>query len=129
MKLSSVLKKRRNQQHSDLLSKIQKFELFNKINPNSTTSSQLDHVRHELQLLLISHHNKLHKWKAQLYCHGNKAGKLLANQVKERSIKQKIPFIHHPVTGARLFNPKEIANAFQDYYNSLHNLKDDETTP
>lgn len=46
------------------------------------------------------------------YCNSNKAGKLLANQVKEKTAKQKISFICHPTTDAKLLNPKEIANVF-----------------
>lgn len=78
-------------------------------------------------LLKSQHNHTARKWRAHFYSQGNKAGKLLANQVKEN--KQKIPFIYHPNTGIKRFNPKEIANAFRDYYNTLYNLKDDSSTP
>lgn len=52
----------------------------------------------------------------------NKVVKLLANQVKEKTFKQKIPFIYHPTTGAKLTQKKK---AFRDYYNNLYNLKED----
>lgn len=73
--------------------------------------------------------NTTQKWKAHFYSQGNKAGKLLANQVKGKTVKQKILFIFHPTTGTKLFNLKEIAYAFRDYYNNLYNLKDDISTP
>lgn len=128
MKMSSVAKKQRNKKLNDLLLQIKNLESINKKAPDPKTSSQLDQLRHDLRILLISQHKHIvKKWKANYYSQGNKAGKLLANQVKEKTIKQKIPFIFHPNTGIRLSNPKDIANAFRDYYNNLYNLKDDTT--
>lgn len=79
MKISSVTKKQRNQQLSELLLQTDKLNLVKEKSPDPTISSQLDKTRHELRFLLISQHNHIaQKWKAHFYSQGNKVGKLLA---------------------------------------------------
>lgn len=71
-----------------------------------------------------------HIWslKAHSYGNGNKVGKLLANQLKDKIIEQKMTYIQNPKTGRRVLNPKDI-DAFSDYYDSLYNLRNYFDTP
>lgn len=41
----------------------------------------------------------------------------------------KIPFLIRNSDNSTIFNPKEIANTFAEYYSSLYNLKEDPNTP
>lgn len=66
--------------------------------------------------------------KAQTYRYGNKAGKSLAQQLKEKNIKQKISYLINPKSNKKVNNPQEIADAFSDYYEKLYNLKRDPDT-
>lgn len=59
------------------------------------------------------------------YASGNKAGKLLAHQIKGFQTKTSISFIYHPITNSKKNNPQEIADAFSLYYSTLYNLKDE----
>lgn len=68
-------------------------------------------------------------WKANFYFHSNKAGKLLARQLKAKTFKQKLPYLFRPQTGEKLLNPQDVADAFSVYYNSLYNLQSQENTP
>lgn len=53
---------------------------------------------------------------------------MLATQLKEKMIKQKIPHLLNPKSKQKVNNPKEIADAFSDYYEQLYNLKNDSDT-
>lgn len=66
--------------------------------------------------------------KAQLYRYGNKTGKLLESQLKDKTAKQKIPYIVNPETKLKVTNRKEIADACSDYYEELYNLSNDSNT-
>lgn len=73
--------------------------------------------------LITQHNSQLRKLKANSYLCGNKAGKLLAKQLKEKIVKQKILYIKNPKTGLKVTNPKDIADTFSDYFEALYNLK------
>lgn len=53
----------------------------------------------------------------------NKAGKVLAQRLRGCRYKANIPYIIHPVTKDKQFRPKDIADAFSEYYSSLYNLR------
>lgn len=75
--------------------------------------------------MLIDNHEKyIKQMKLNYYSQGNKAGKLLANQLRQNKINK---LIHHRSSKA-IYNPKEIADSFSDY-ESLYNLKEDQNTP
>lgn len=63
--------------------------------------------------------------RANFYAHGNRAGKLMAALIQKRKSKQKIPYILNPTQDNKMFHPRDIANAFKEYYRKLYNLKDD----
>lgn len=63
------------------------------------------------------------------YANKNKAGKLLANRLKARRTKTKIPSIIHLHTKNTLTNLQDIADAFADYYSSLYNLSESPDIP
>lgn len=77
---------------------------------------------------MAQHDFRLRSLKAQTYRYGNRAGKLLANQLKEKSIKQRISYIVNPKTELKVTNPKGIADAFSEYYEELFNLNNDPNT-
>lgn len=115
LRMSSVAKKSRTQKLNDLLNTIQNLEKLNKQQASTITSSKLFKARQELRLFFISHDRHLRLLKSNHYCNGNKAGRLLACQIKENVYKQKIAHLQHPSPGVKLTNPKEIADVFSAY--------------
>lgn len=67
--------------------------------------------------------------KVNYYSQNNKAGKLLASQLWQRQIKNKIHKLAHHIFGKVVINPQETADTFAQYYESLYNLKDESNTP
>lgn len=67
--------------------------------------------------------------KVNYYFQNNKAEKLLASQLRQRQIKNKIHKLAHHTSGKVVINPQEIADTFAQYYESLYNLKDENNTP
>lgn len=61
------------------------------------------------------------------YADGKRTGTFMARELRGHPHKPKILFIHHPVTQVKLYNPKDIAEAFSLYYGLLYNLKEDNT--
>lgn len=51
--------------------------------------------------------------------------KLLAHQIQGPHTKTPIPFLIHPTTKTKVFDPQAIADVFSSYYSTLYNLKDD----
>lgn len=62
------------------------------------------------------------------YVNGNRAGKLLAQNLRGHTYRTKIPYIIHPATKQKEFHPQNIADSFSYYYGTLYNLKDDLST-
>lgn len=86
---------------------IQKLEATNKSSTSQSLCVQLSQARCDLwSLLLFQHHWHVRKSKASSYWYGNKAGKLLANQLREKNSKQKIPYLINPTTGKIVFTQK-----------------------
>lgn len=113
IKKCSQAKRQRTQRLTELLDNINKLEQLNKIRPTPATSDKIFQARNDLRSFLIAKHAKhLLKIRTNFYAASNKAGKLLATQIKQRRAKNKIPYIHHPTTGDKLYHPKDIANAF-----------------
>lgn len=63
------------------------------------------------------------------YATSNKAGKLLAQRLKGRRTKTKIPHMTHPHAKQMLTNPQDIADVFSAYYSDLYNIGRDPSTP
>ncbi|CAH2284808.1 endonuclease reverse transcriptase [Pelobates cultripes] len=61
------------------------------------------------------------------YIQGNKASKLLANQLKQKQANQKIAYILDN-KGQKHATPREISETFAKYYHTLYNLKGDSNT-
>lgn len=130
IKKSALLKRKRRQYMETILNDISSLESQNKKTLSASTSNKLAKAQNDLRaLLVLQHTGNAHKLRASFYTHGNKAGKLLVNQIKDKTFKQRIPHLYHPKLGSKLLNPKEIADAFSSYYGSLYNLKDDKETP
>lgn len=73
------------QQLNDVLTSIKHLEHSHKQNPQPHTLEQLTQVRFDLRKILFSeHHKQMKSWKENVYFHGNKAGKLLARQLKDK---------------------------------------------
>lgn len=129
IKLSYQAKRQRTQQLTELLDNITKLELINKTNPTPTISDKIFQARNYLRSFLNAKHAKLLlKLRTTFYEAGNKVGKLLANQIRQRRTKHRIPYIIHPTSGDKLYHQKDISNAFRAYYQALYNLTDDPAT-
>lgn len=99
-----------------------------------TQTSELYNKRLELQtkfdlLTTYQMQNLLLKNKSTLYEHGEKTGKLLANQLKGRRSKQLISNICTS-NGKTTSDPTEINNIFRDFYSQLYSsqFNGDETS-
>lgn len=125
IQMCAKIKKQRSDHLNELLARILHLETLNKKKTQKLRESLFD-ARQKLRTHLIAQHDyQMRTLKAQSYRYGNKAGKLLASQLKEETIKQKIPYITNPKSKMKVTNPKEIADAFSDCYETLYNLKND----
>ncbi|CAH2253835.1 Hypothetical predicted protein, partial [Pelobates cultripes] len=68
----------------------------------------------------------LTKLKMKTYTQGNKAGKHLANLLRQKQANYKMPHLITN-TGGKLHNPQDINDGMADYYHSHYNLKTDPT--
>lgn len=126
IQLNAQTRRQRIQQLTELLNKIEHLKKINKVSPTHFNSDKIFMARNDLKTFLNDKHAKsLLKIRSSFYTAGNKAGKLLANQIKLRQNKNKILHTLHPSTGDKVYHPKDIANAFGAYYRTLYNLKDD----
>ncbi|CAH2275208.1 Hypothetical predicted protein [Pelobates cultripes] len=64
------------------------------------------------------------KLKTHYYRQGNRAGKLLAYQLKERTSHMKIPYLLDG-TGSKQISPKMMVDEFAAFYEALYNLSFD----
>lgn len=130
IKLASYTKKQRMRQIDNLLQSIATKEWDNKENPTPHLTNDILQERQKLRsLLLYKFENHLKYLKANYYGLHNKTGAWLAKKVKAKQLKHKIATLNHPLSHKTLFNPKDIANAFADYYQSLYDLCSDKATP
>lgn len=115
---------RRRTQHLDTLTvEIKKLETQNQNNPSRDLKQKLMILRQELRShLLDTYDRNLKKLRAKHFVTNNKAGKMLAGKIKGQRAKNRIKSIQHPSTGETLHDPRDIANAFGTYYESLYNL-------
>lgn len=105
---------------------------FATIHPNPTTASTLTTLHLELRHhLLEQHHKQTMHFRANFYFSGNKAGRLLAARLKEQTTRSRIPYLLTSKASpfSKLYHSQNIAEAFKDHYESLYNLKDDNSTP
>lgn len=130
IKMALYIKTWRAKQIADLLSSITLKEQDNKIKPDPHFTQDILQDRQQLRSLLrYKHENHLKFLKASYYALQNKAGAWLARKVKAKHIKQRIAALAHPLNHNTLFIPKDIANIFADYYQSLYDLCNDVSTP
>lgn len=129
MKLSTFCNKKRTLRIHAVTSQDANIENQRKADPRPTQLAQLLLLRQELRSLLLHTFQHIQpKIKATCYSTSNKAGKKLAQHIKERRIKTKITHLFHPHTREKLTNPQDIANAFSDYYSDLYNIRKNPST-
>lgn len=106
MQMSAKIKRQRTEQLTDLLAKIHYLKNLNKQNTTQKIWDQLFTTSQDLRInLIFQHDNQLHSLKAHSHHCGNKAGKILANQLKEKIVKQK--FLNHkPQIKTKSHKPK-----------------------
>lgn len=123
-------KRLRQQQLSDLITKIETLERQNKHNASPFLTAQLTQLRTDLRLLFLEDFEKAsRRLKLKYYTSGNRAGKLLVNKLKGQRHKTQIPYVLHPITKTKQYHPQAIADAFSQNYSSLYNLRDDSSIP
>lgn len=102
---------------------------INKSQLHCNHKNDLLSLRRKLRTLLLDSHEKLQcKLCATYYNTSNKADKSIAACIRGARCKSKIPFLFHPVTKTKLFDPQKIADSFSRYYNYFYNIKDDMST-
>lgn len=113
-----------------LLEDIKTLETQNKETANADLANNLAKLRSDLRFMLIEqYHKHINSLKLTHYSSGNRAGKFLAQRLKERKSQTKIPYLIRATHKSKMFHPKDIADSFAEYYSSLYNLKDDPSTP
>lgn len=129
LKMGAYHKRKRTQRVDELMAQIETLELKHKSAPHNPTTNHLLSLRQELKVLLLHSYEFLQrKFKATTYSTSNKAGKKLAQRLKGRRVKTKIPLLIHPHTSIPLSDPQDIADAFSAYYGDLYNLHRDPHT-
>lgn len=115
--------RRMRQQHTTrIINQIDLLEKQNMINTSTSLIDQITKLRTELRLLLLEDFEKAtRKLKLSYYTCGNRAGKLLAQQLRGHRYKTHIQHIIQ--TQIKHQHPQDIADAFSHYYSSLYNLK------
>lgn len=130
IKLYSTVRKLRERDITQTLEHIAKLEAINKPAPTFQCSTELREARNKLSSLLFqNYHKSLLRLRSKYYSQSNKAGRLLAQQLKTQQAKSKISHLLHPINKAKLTDPREIANQFKIYYQTLYNLKDSTPHP
>lgn len=129
IQLGARARRQRQKKLQNITDEIFCLETKNKQQSSPLVSKRLHQLRNDLRLLLLEDFEKKTKrLKMNYYAHGNRAGKLLAQQLKGHRSKTKIPYILHPMNKSKMQHPQDIADAFSNYYSSLYNLKEDATT-
>lgn len=101
----------------------------NPITKTNEVLSRLTSCREELrQELRADYETYFKKLKLTYYSQSNRSGKLLAAQLKEKQARSNITHIKHHLNNTVFQNPKDIANVFKEYYESLYNLNTDSAT-
>lgn len=105
-------------------------ETQNKDTASAGLANKLAKLPSDLRLMLIEQYDKhINSLKLAHYSSGNRAGKFLAQRLKEPISQTKIPYLICAADKNKILNPKDIADSFADYYSSLYNLTDEPNTP
>lgn len=100
-----------------LLLSIKQMECAHKQNSTPLLLDKINHARNDLTLFLMSQHHRWVKYtQSNKYHYGNKAGKLLSQQLQNKVVKQKMSHSFHPNSDKKLLNPQEIVDTFSSYY-------------
>ncbi|XP_053555608.1 TATA box-binding protein-associated factor RNA polymerase I subunit C [Bombina bombina] len=84
---------------------------------------QIEATKAQISALeLKRHQNQVRLFKQTFYAKGNKADRLLANKLRQRTAEARIPYIKTSQGTVRL--PADIGKAFASYYSKLYNLVD-----
>lgn len=107
IQMSAKLRRQRSERLTELLTKTSHLENLNKQKTTQNIREALFVTRQELQTHLVAQHDhQVRSLKALSYRYGNKAGKLLANQMKEK-INKKSPTLQTPKSNQKLQIPKK----------------------
>lgn len=129
IKLGAGVRRQRQRRIKELAEGIRVLEIQNKQNPLSSLSHKLAQIRYDLRMGLMEDFEKsTRRLKMNYYANGNKAGKILANRLRGFRCKARTPYIIHPTTNFKHCHPRDIADAFSDYYRTLYNLENDPLT-
>ncbi|CAH2246020.1 Hypothetical predicted protein, partial [Pelobates cultripes] len=102
-------------------------ETRHKTSPTHSNRQEVQKIRATIEALQMQQVERaIRKMKTNYYRQGNRAGKILASQLKERNSQMKIPYIKDD-TGTKIRNPKAIVDKFAQFYAGLYNLSEDTT--
>ena len=125
--LSSKLKKEREKDQRLLEEQIKKLETEHKKTNKDTIFIELSKCRQQLNdLLTYKAEGALRFTSQKYYEQGNKASRLLAFQLRKAQASRTIQKVTCPNSKKLVSHPKEIANAFSNYYEQLY---DSTTSP
>ncbi|CAH2285435.1 Hypothetical predicted protein [Pelobates cultripes] len=91
-------------------------------------TKQITETREEILKLKIKEFTtNAARLQRHFYGTGNKAGKLLASQLKSKYLQTKIPYILSKAQ-IKIYNPTDIVNELASFYEDLYNLNANENT-
>lgn len=129
IQIASREKKKKAQLMTQLHNTIADLEALHKTSTSADILKHLTSCHEELrQELRADYDTYFKRMKLSFYSQNNRAGKLLASQLKKRQARANLTHIKHHNTNTTFHNSKDIANAFKDYYESLYNLNIDPLT-
>lgn len=112
--------KERKQREQDLISSIRSIDRQYSITPTPELYKERIALKTQYDLLSTERTERHHLWsKGHYYEHGEKAGRLLAYQLKCRSASRLIPQIRN-TSQSLTTDPVEINNTFKEFYSELY---------
>lgn len=126
--LTSRLKKQREHKRLEIEKEIKRLECEHKKSRNTNSLDLLKQNRQKLDdLLTYKAEGALRYTSRKYYEFGNRASRLLAFQLRKAQSSRVVPKIRHPYIGIITSQPKEIADAFKDYYKKLYEGEEQQT--
>lgn len=126
IQISSRMKKQRQEQQIKLENKIKQLEIQHRNIGSHRILSELKEARKSLdKLLSYKAEGALRFSKQKYYESGNRASRLLAFQLRKAQADRTVSKVTHPKLRKTVSHPKEVANAFASFYQTLY----DKMTP
>ncbi|KAM8924562.1 uncharacterized protein RCH25_009251 [Pelodytes ibericus] len=121
IKMGASLNKLAGKTLLDLYIELFKLETLNKVTPNQITSVAIKDTQKLIKIKLEDQFKRtVTRLKVSWYINDGRPGRALTNRMKHRNQHSRIKKILSE--GRTCLSPRDISNAFKQYYNSLYNL-------